>query len=214
MKINRNAILQYITVFCAAITIFMAYNSYKTESYIKERDTLIEEMKQNNTERSQRIDTLVRTIAGDITYKQGDKIMTSNELVLYVNSLDREIISLKDSLSYYKAYYNMSQKQYNNDFKVEEVAPNKLRYVFVGKVPDSTQYALIKNDLLTALDENAKMKAALDKYNIIIKESKGDYITTDAPHIDSALALLPFYRDKIKLSKDGKKWIITYTAKE
>jgi hypothetical protein len=192
----------------------MAYNSYKTESRINERDILIEEMKQNNTERSQRIDTLVRTIAGDITYKQGDKTMTSHELVLYVNNLDREIMSLKDSLSYYKAYYNMSQKQYNNEFKVEEVSPNRLRYVFVGKVPDSTQYASLNKELLEALNENAKMKVALNKYNITIKESKDDYIITDAPQIDSALALLPFYRDKIKLSKDGKKWIITYTAKE
>jgi len=74
----------------------------------------------------------------------------------------------------------------------------------------------IENDSLFSKEidmanENNRLQEKLNlirkNYNITIKETD-KYITTEAPQLDSALLLLPFYRNKIKYDNENKTWII------
>ncbi len=59
--------------------------------------------------------------------------------------------------------------------------------------------------------ENLNMKQKLDlihkKYHITFKETDKQ-ITARAPQLDSALLLLPYYRNKLKYDAKKQSWII------
>ncbi|GAA4768817.1 MULTISPECIES: hypothetical protein [Flavobacterium] len=67
----------------------------------------------------------------------------------------------------------------------------------------------IKNDIL------AEAKKHYGINYIIEKTANGYTISKPYPtKLDSALVLFPHYKDKIKLSEDGKNWVITKTPKK
>ena len=73
------------------------------------------------------------------------------------------------------------------------------------------QYSLVYPRGADNLDSLWRSHFLLDevrkKYDISIEESEGKYVIYSLK-LDSALALFPYYRDRIKLSDEGKSWMI------
>lgn len=93
---------------------------------------------------------------------------------------------------------------------------NKIRYLTInGTVVTYNQLAKENDSLIKVhYDEkshNSKLQLQLDlikrNYPIEIKR-EGDVYTVVSPQIDSALILLPYYRDKLKYNHKDKSWSI------
>ena len=94
---------------------------------------------------------------------------------------------------------------------------NKIKYLTRhGTVVTYNQLAKENDSLIKVhYDEkshNSKLQLQLDlikrNYPIEIKR-EGDVYTVVSPQIDSALILLPYYRDKLKYNHKDKSWSIT-----
>lgn len=94
---------------------------------------------------------------------------------------------------------------------------NKIRYLTINGTVVTYNQLANENDSLIKVhyDEkshNSKLQLQLDlikrNYPIEIKR-EGDVYTVVSPQIDSALILLPYYRDKLKYNHKDKSWSIT-----
>lgn len=239
MKLNKNTILTYITIFISAIGLVLGYDSYRTKSQLNERDNLIAEMKEENSERSQKIDTLVRTITNGISFSKNGKTLDSDELISYIKNLEKaqstfanEIQTLEDSLQYYKAYYELSQRQSKSSFSVKKDNTKVSYSLQTQSIPVDSANAIInftideKNKVINSLykeiaelklklsmHEKAVKKYGIEFNNIKRNEDEVSYII-EAPRVDSALLLLPYYRKNLKYNAkkghweiDIKKWL-------
>lgn len=59
------------------------------------------------------------------------------------------------------------------------------------------------------LRDSERLKVLLNHYSIKIEELREGYIF-EAPKIDSALVLLPFYRDRLEYIPEKKCWVVKH----
>lgn len=233
MKINKDTLLIYLAILLAVISLVMVYDSYRTKSQLKERDILIEEMKLDHSARSQRIDTLVRTITNDISISQGGRKLNSDELISYISNLEKtqnvlanEINTLNDSLQYYKVYFDLSQKHNKSSFSVKKDNSQVNYTLRSNSINIDSAKAIVNNTIdennkiINSLyDEISELKLKLNMYEKAIKKygiefnnvkREKDEISyiIQAPQVDSALMLLPIYRKELKYDAKKKQWSI------
>ena len=213
MEINKLKLL-FLLILLASFGFSLYYN-YSLEKQVKERDALILNMSKDKYGQNKTIDTITQEILKEVTYITNDgERLTSEDIIRYTNSLINEMNLIQDSLRYYKAYYELSQRNYNHTFKEEKTLFSS-KYEFVGSVPDTIQIEKMKKELKNLIVENHKQEKALDHYGIVIRDiPNSNEFTYYSQKVDSAMVLLPYYRDKLKLSNDGKSWIITYTTQK
>ena len=174
--------------------LYFAVGNINLRKRIRERDQYIESFLKGDT-------TIIRerTVKEPI-FVLGNQEMKADEFVLYVNELRLGFMAALDSLYYYRHFYNTIHEEFDIQFLVE---PSE----------DSTmlQYSLVYPRGADNLDSLWRSHFLLDevrkKYDISIEESEGKYVIYSLK-LDSALALFPYYRDRIKLSDDGKSWMI------
>ena len=92
--------------------------------------------------------------------------------------------------------------------------------VYFGDTIEVHNYADLNKNKLT--DENNLLRDSLASYNSVIRLIQSNYhvnynisrngkkknISVNADKLDSALVLLPYFRDRLKLDKEGKVWTI------
>ncbi|MBP5398611.1 MAG: hypothetical protein J6Y32_08345 [Bacteroidales bacterium] len=182
-------------------TVFSFVSSISNNRLIKrleERDDFIESLTQSDTSKTQTI------LTRDHIFKAGEKEMNSEEFVAYVNALLRETNEMLDSLSYYRSYYQMTKIYFGAELVQDPRDSTGSRYIYTFE-----HYKKLTNDQLKVIaSESGKYRAIMKKYQISVEEHEGYYVVT-SPQIDSALALLPFFRKNI-IDASGGKYVITH----
>lgn len=175
--------------------VFFAVDNIDLKKRIQERDAYLESFVQGDT-------TIVRErVETQTTFMVGKKEMNADEFVDYVNRLRLEYINRIDSLDYYRHFYKMVCKDFGFEFgsKVSQDS-NKVKYFLT--------YPRGLKDVNQLNRDHYLLNEVIKKYDILIEEGNGYYVIK-SERIDSALALLPYYRDRIKKTDDGKAWEIS-----
>lgn len=193
---RRSSIITFIFAMMAVFTaVFFAVDNIDLKKRIQERDAYLESFVQGDT-------TIVRErVETQTTFMVGKKEMNADEFVDYVNRLRLEYINRIDSLDYYRHFYKMVCKDFGFEFgsKVSQDS-NKVEYFLT--------YPHGLKDVNQLNRDHYLLNEVIKKYDILIEEGNGYYVIK-SERIDSALALLPYYRDRIKNTDDGKAWEIS-----
>ena len=198
---RNRAYLTIVSSIAMIATVFSFVSSISNNRLIKrleERDDFIESLTQSDTSKTQTI------LTRDHIFKAGEKEMNSEEFVAYVNTLLRETNEMLDSLSYYRSYYQMTKKYFGAELVQDPRDSTGSRYIYTFehyKNPTDDQLKVIAS-------ESGKYRAIMKKYQINVEEHEDYYVIT-SPQIDSALALLPFFRKNI-IDASGGKYVITH----
>lgn len=131
------------------------------------------------------------------TFKAGDEILNSTDVVNRYNYLLNDHIEITDRYNNLIKDYKELVKQYNElvvtyNNRSEDIAYGKALKVALERI--KKEY-----------DINYEIKKDSTHYDILIHPS---------PKIDSALVLLPYFRDNLKRDDKTKNWIITRTIVE
>lgn len=126
-------------------------------------------------------------------FTQGDKLLSANEVVDEYNILLGQYNELADEYNALVRNYNESSKKYKKIVKEYNVAYNdKMRQI---------------QELKAVL---GRIEKSYDIQYVITRDSTTSAIVlTNTERIDSALMLLPFYRDKLKKVSDDT-WTIEH----
>lgn len=222
-KKNINVLLIFIFLLISA-TLVLLYENNNLTQQIEERDILIEDIRKQQIKNSNRVDTLIREIEREISFTNGNQIISANELLDIYNERTNELKTLKDSLAYYKAYYSMVQEKYNHRFTVDST---KYSLSNIGLSRDSieSKYNKVYQKMLSSEKERSMLalqkkmyQYGSTKYNIEYTDIKYEYTkdgianqisyTVNAPKLDSALLLLPHYRKQLKFNPNDSTWTI------
>lgn len=233
MKKNKVTILSIIVVIVSSLTIIGTHSIKfvrELENQINDRDILIKQLQQKDST-IQKADSLQSGISMPATqFTHNGKPITPDELVRYVNKLTGEISSLNDSLEYYQTYYKLSQKNIKSDFSVKDSGTKRTYSYKSSSLDIDTVNSILKSGLeKSSLEWSTKLKEeykrntelqnklnmyerAINRYGIqfnnIKKEGNTISYEIEAPQVDSALLLLPFYRKELKYDKKKKQWTI------
>ena len=198
---RNRAYLTIVSSIAMIATVFSFVSSISNNRLIKrleERDEFIESLTQSDTSKTQTI------LTRDHIFKAGEKEMNSEEFVAYVNALLRETNEKLDSLSYYRSYYQMTKKYFGAELVQDPRDSTGSRYIYTFE-----HFKNLTDDQFKVIaSESGKYRAIMKKYQISVEEHEDYYVVT-SPQIDSALALLPFFRKNI-IDASGGKYVITH----
>lgn len=212
-----------ITTFLILLLIFISlgvslYYNQTLQEQVNERDVLIKDLTQKDSILNQIMDTkydsVTKTTSFSYRVKDG-KVLKYNSIAneLYKTIKDYDQIYKKHNKIIIKNNQNvMDYNLLNKDYVELQVRFNSLVDEFNGKIAD-------KNKLT---DENNLLRDSLASYNSVIRLIQSNYhvnynisrngkkknISVNADKLDSALVLLPYFRDRLKLDKEGKVWTI------
>lgn len=196
--------LSRMSLFSLAIAILLAIVVASDLMYIKslraqltQRESIIESLIQNDTTG---INSYLRR---DVSFTANGKTMDSDEFVTYINSVLQDCYSKLDSLSYYRQYYLTTQSIFGSKLEVNPKDSTGQSYIYT--YPAQIQDVNTINKLLI---ESGRYRAIMKKYPINIEDGDG-YFIISSPQIDSALILLPYFRDNLRAISDDK-WEITH----
>ncbi len=196
MRNNFKAIFLLLCILLFAMLLMDKFNLENTNAdlvnQIKERDSLYIEMAQ----RSKYFDSLARNYKNEMegyfnncTFQLGDKEISAQEVARIANSLSdkKEVLEaekrvLHDSIE----ILNKKLDYYRGHFHNTKSMPDSLDF-----------YKTVYRHLLR-------------KYEIVISTTPydgGNIISSSSPKIDSAMLLLPYYRQKLR-DKGNGEWSI------
>lgn len=232
-KISTVINVSLLTIFiCITVAFLYTYDYVGTLTHeLKQRDVTIEALNRKDSIKQSILDDKVKSV------KSETNIISSGEVVRYANDMSKTIDSLysriillhkenfncNDSLRYYKIYYDFSQQKYNHKYIVVKNSsggrnysfePNAISYNDFKKYQD--QIASLAKEITEITSSLNMYKHAAKKYNITFKnisnkkEGSFNYISYDifAPTLDSALMLLPVYKNKLKFDSKNNEWSV------
>ena len=196
---NRSylTIVSSIAVIATVFSFVSSISNNRLINRLEERDEFIESLTQADTSKTQ------TNFTHDHIFKAGEKEMNSEEFVAYVNALLRETNEILDSLSYYRSFYQMTKKYFGAELVRDPKDSTGSRYIYTFEHYMNLTDAQLK----VIASESGKYRAIMKKYQINVEEHE-DYYFVTSPQIDSALALLPFFRKNI-IDVSGGKYVIT-----
>lgn len=221
-------IAKYALTFLLGGLFYAIFSWYNNTGYIKglehqiaNRDSLIKEIQTSN---------LTSKPLDSILHNAPRNNISTDDLIRYTNDLVKRNNIIEDSLEFYRTYYNLSKRSTNPNFSVKNEG-NSRTYSYQSRSLDiDTVNSILKSGLekssrewssklneeykrSTELENKLNMyKKAIDKYGIQFNNIKkeGNTISYDieAPQVDSALLLLPFYRKELKYDSKKRQWTI------
>ncbi|MFV0586908.1 hypothetical protein [Bacteroides reticulotermitis] len=220
---KKNKIIHIIInlLFCLSLIliIYLLNYNYRLIEQIKSRDILISVIQKKDS-LNNISDTILSVWEGGKSALVNDEHISIKELLHYSNDLYKKVSVLEDSLSFYRMYYKMTNSFYGGEFKGEKDG-NKIRYQYLGKNVNKMDSVLKSNLERMASIENEKIKLsaklamyqkAIDKYHIRFDNYKeySDYIEYQirSEQIDSALMLLPYFRNRLTYNAKKGYWEI------
>jgi len=203
---KRNSLIFILLSFlCVSILLnfYQARYSEELNEQISKRDTLI---------RTERIDHILHDtikINHYTSYSIDGKEISFENLYDMLLKMEKEKNTYRDSCNYYKHYYTISQKHHNVDFKEERHGDT---VIYSYKAAPSHDMVKIDSTINTLATTKAIFDKVCKRYDISIinQEEKNGvlYFDIQAQKLDSALMLLPYYRNKLKYDAKKKIWII------
>lgn len=105
-----------------------------------------------------------------------------------------------------------SELEHENDSLHSVIVTNKAGNpsTVIEKKESTSEIDYYKDNKISILE--AKLQLVQRNYPIVFHE-KGDLITISSPQIDSALLILPYYRDRIKFNSKEKSWTVYFDKK-
>lgn len=230
-KISILEVLFLVLFICITIAFIYTYNYADSLTYeIRQRDNTIEILNSRDSIQQSIINARNNSNNSEsISFSSGELVKYANEMSNTIDSLYNKIIglhneinNLNDSLRYYKIYYDYSQRKFNHIYTVKKNASGDNNYSFDSNAIIKDEYIKSQtkvNELTSQLFElNSTLRGyeqALKKYNIEVEtvRTKIGNVTaisykTEAIVLDSALMLLPVYRDKLKYNEKKNEWSI------
>jgi hypothetical protein len=187
-RIDKIILTIYIFLISAGLLVSMYYN-YTLENQINERDNLIHRLTVSDSILNQ----ILEIKEDSVTQTRTWEYLKKNGKVLKYNELNK-LLSKSDT-DYNKAMIEMQG--------------------FIDELNSTTQQNKILNDSLALIE--AVFHLLKSKYDlelrVEVKESS-TYITIEAKKIDSALLLLPHYRNKIIFNSEKQKWYVLIDQKK
>lgn len=186
-KRNKNIIIVLLLLLVMAISALLSECSYssKLQSSIAKQDSILRNANQRDSllaEKTKEYTKVITKYVSNCGFTMGDKSISSEDIVKIINDSQFEIEALKDSLN-----------------KID--SRNRLSQIFLN---DSLN--IFKN-FLSRIES---------KYGIVYKlrtDKDGKrFIVSNVSKSDSALAIFPFYRDKLRVDSAGN-FIVTYEEK-
>lgn len=227
---NIISILVLTVLICMSIAFIFTYiNVDSLKEEIRNRDLIIENLNKNDSVNKSIIDGKNSTRNTMNNVSSGELVKYANEMSNTIDSLYDEIIykqnrinNLNDSLQYYKIYYNFSQSKFNHKYIVVKNASGGRNFSFDPNAVSKGEYEKCQNNIINLRNEINNLKNSLnayknacEKYDIKVKTSNVrksgyNYISYDisSPKVDSALMLLPVYRNKLKYDSKNKEWSV------
>ena len=128
----------------------------------------------------------------DKIFRVGDKVLSIDEIVSRHNSTIKDYVSIVDK-------YNQLIKDHNELIKDY----NELVTLYRSKVNRNGDYETLKT-VLDLINKNYGIT-----YEIIQDSTSYKVVIPPSPKIDSALMLLPHFRENLKYDKKTDRWMIT-----
>lgn len=162
----------------------LSFRSDLVEEYFDIKHDSVEHTTSYSLKRSVVNPVILQQDSTELMFRQGDKLLTSKELVDEYNELSGKFNKLVDAIYRF-------EKEYNSEF----------------------------NKNMRQIEELESVLCMIEKryniqYNIIKRDSTFSVIQlSNTEKIDSALMLLPYYKDKLKKVSDSV-WTIEYYKKK
>jgi len=201
------------------------YYNYTLQNQVNERDILIEKLTQRDSILNKIIDfhydSISKSTSWEYRIREG-KVLKYNELA---NELDKsnndynqisithnQIIAEKNQnindYKYLSNSFNLLNKDYNELLKKYSLLIAKYNENISDQNKLVGNYNLISDSLSSF---KSIVRLIQSNYNIdynINRKGNIKEISIKANKLDSALVLLPYFRDRLKLDKEKKVWII------
>lgn len=123
-------LLTILLISSISISVYYRYYTIALETQISDKETIIFNLK-NKQGVNDNVDILTKD--STLVFTLGDIELSPEDLIRYVNNLTKDIYLIQDSLSYYRAYYSLSQKFYNHGFKEEKkvLGSTKIKKIWI-----------------------------------------------------------------------------------
>ena len=223
-KILILEVLFFVIFTCITVAFLYTYDYADSLTHeIRQRDNTIEMLNRRDSIQQSIINERINPeSSGTISFSSGELVKYANEMSNTIDTLYSIINNLNDSLRYYKIYHEYSQSKFNHKYSVKKNTSGGFNYSFESNAVIKEDYLRSQkkiNELTNQIFElNSSLrgqKHALNRYNIeveTIKEVNGNATiisyNTKALVLDSALMLLPVYRDKLKYNEKKKEWSV------
>lgn len=192
------------------IVIFLYTENNNLTNEVKRRDALLVSALNQDSIWLHKQDSIIQNVEKETFFYMGNKKMSGDEFIAYMNALLNRYGELEDSLQYYRNYYSLVQPRLKTHFDFEEsldsVANTKH---IVYHVSYDSIIPISRKEIEDLEYNNQILSHIIGKYKFKI-DKHPTHFSIRAEKIDSAMMLLPFYRDKIKYSAKDKCWIITH----
>lgn len=236
---NKSKIIDVLgAVFIIAFICTLIYFLYELENQVSERDAMIENLQKENKDLVHKTNNL---IVGGKIITMDELVKYTNKINRQLDSVEIALEYYKTHYDMTQDLYqnDFYKKQKNDSITLYTLSPKVPRvevYNELKKELDSLRIANSHNNWalkkyginlhigdgtisatapeIDSLKRKQQMyDYAVKAYDIKIIESKdGKTFSVKAPKIDSALILLPYYRDMIKKESDST-WTITHPKK-
>lgn len=177
-----------VLILCLALIVALVFENDRLVAQVEKRDKLIETMKAGDSsflKKSKEYSKVIDHYITNCDLTIDGKKITLDDLVRMLNETEREKNKLLDSLSKMQNSLNFTQKYmpYKDSANIYRAA--------LGLI--ERQY-------------NIGWEVRKEEERFVIK-------LRDGKRVDSALLLLPHYRDKISYDSVTKSWGVTYPSK-
>lgn len=200
--------ISLLTIILLVLLVVLYKDNTHLKYEIERRDNLLTSALNKDSIWLNKQDSIIQFVEKNIFFYAGNKEMAGDEFIRYVNDLYYKNQTLQDSLDYYKQYYKMTQSAFKPHFTAKlDSASRRIVYTLGYTELDTT--SLSNQYIKDCLRDSERLKVLLNHYSIKIKELKEGYIF-EAPKIDSALILLPYYRDRLEYIPDKKCWVVKH----
>lgn len=211
---KRNNIVFGIFILLVGILAYIIVSLYSDNKHltneVNRRDALLVSALNQDSIWIHKQDSIIKNVERETVFYMGNKQMSGEEFLTHMNALLSRYYELEDSLQYYKQYYSMVQSRLHTDFGYEEsldTINQKKRYLY--HVSYDSIVPIPRKEVEDWEYKISILNHLVKKYQFRI-DKHPNFFVVHAEAIDSAMMLLPYFRDNIKYSQKDKCWIITH----
>jgi len=164
----------------------LSFRSDLVEEYFDIKHDSVEHTTSYSLKSSKANYTILQHDSTELVFHQGDKVLSAQELVNEYNALSKDYNKLVRDYNKLVNDYNKLTKEFNDEFNKNMRQIQELESV------------------LGLIEKRYNIQ-----YNIERDSTFSDIVLSNTGKIDSALVLLPYYKDKLKKVSDSV-WTIEY----
>lgn len=211
---KRNNILYGILILIIGVLGYIAFSLYtdntNLSNEVRRRDALLVSALNQDSTWIHKQDSIIQNVEKEMFFYMDDKKMSGDEFISHMNALLNRYSELEDSLQYYKNYYALVQPRLQTHFDYDESIDSVGKTMHIIYHVSYDSIVPISRKKIEDLEYNNQILShIIDKYKFKL-DKQPTHFSIRSEAIDSAMMLLPYYRDKIRYSAKDNCWIITH----